>query len=289
MNNKLSPKHPYTLKFNDEASVYNYALYLVTNAIHFSVGTVDKDIINVLQTPSSCRETLILRFNQHSMIKDKVSFTNVRILLHTLVPPSKLDKVKSKTEKAIDDGITLINTFSKQHGWPTASFEEMASPFKTSQHMEIYSYVLNVPTHWLKAPQLMSLLLLLLRVGSCGYFTDLTNYDSFFTDAVKIPKRQGKKIAAFFNDEDYTFLRSYSKLLKIFFDNYKHLFYRVRAINLWKKDNYVKKGTPFTASPLKYEGVRTLLYGRSWNYALATKMKGLAEKANIKLDTNMYL
>lgn len=281
----------YTIAFDNNV-LQLHSIYLQYDYLHFSPGTLtDKNIV-VNVAPAQCRELLLSRFANIILADKKQCFKHTRIMLHVLTKVGG-DKQLERVYKALADGCALVSLFSRKHGWPGASFEKTVNTVELSEGKLVNSYILNVSTRWFKSPQLMSLMLLLLRSGNYAPFQGCADYNAFFDLLEKVSKERilGKDKSLFHVKDDLDLLCYYRLLLRLFFDNYRKLFSKFKVDFLWNKDLYVDKskwrgiGAP---DRVKYEGIKRILKGRSANYALSEKVRDIAKENGIHYAACLY-
>ena len=122
-----------------------------------------------------CREQIIHHlfnslgeFSKHGKVSSTaVDLDNCRVIVrramhnNILANESKMNKYISKFRSDILNGVKIINAYEEYHQWPLTTVTKVRHDGSGNQLL----YMVVGPSQWLKAPFLVSLWLLMLRMG----------------------------------------------------------------------------------------------------------------------------
>jgi len=241
----------------------------------------------------SCREGLISEifdsFKKSPYRKNRGRVDTKKMRLLALIPwPDDLnyvrldgeyDKALLEARNSIDDemrtGLKIINHFEKMAKWPKtelcrASYRHLPS--------SIFMYLFIGSARWMRSPHMISLFVLLARLGRISDFKDFRSHEQFLEICKKL-------ISDNDYDDDYGYFRGrYDEDIAQDVDHLKTIYDKVEIV--MKHFNYLfGKRTPmysFTkaiANKLRYgEGISRLCSKASGDKAVAVKFEKLRKK-----------
>jgi len=268
---------------------------LSQSSLYFGIGIASKGRLVVDSHKTTCREYVQNVLSKLIVVKE-IPIKDIRIILF-YTTDAYAGKIKEEVSKNIlDKGLEIVNLFSRKHGWSPASLKEYPGVLRhPTKSRVLHSCVLKPSVNWLKTPQMVSLLLLLLRFGASNLFKDVVTYEDVFK-ALKVEIDDLTEHTPLFSfKNDLITLATYVNLLEIVFDNYKAIFGTLKPKEAWDTAEYldmVKKHNGkvhlYQGVAVRYEGIQRLLSGISYNYAFTKAVSKEAEAAGIVYKSITY-
>jgi len=231
----------------------------------FGLATFSSSGDNVVQTKGgfhSCREGLISKTSSHL---DTINTDKAHMLLKWDAGSSDAleQKIMTKNnlnnQKWIEKGVNLLHFYERMAGWPLTKIYKVKTNFDDS--VKLYYFLSS--RRWIKAPYLMSLYILLIRIGKFDYFEDFKTYD----DLIKIVGKINRS-----NSPDERYIVDTFKYWKTIVKNYPELFRKRKIEYYWSTERLNTDGY------VGYEGIAYLSSGSSNNIELHGKFMELHKK-----------
>ncbi|TET59659.1 MAG: hypothetical protein E3J47_08225 [Candidatus Stahlbacteria bacterium] len=230
------------------------------SSFSFGLATFSSPENNVVEAKKgfhSCREGLL---SSISSDLDTINTDKAHMLLKwdaSAGDQSVVTANKLLNQKWIEKGVNLLHFYEKMAGWPLTKIYEV----KTGKDsIKVYYFLSS--RRWIKAPYLISLYILLIRIGKLDHFENFKTYD----DLVKITN---KISASSLKPGDERYIADTFKYWKTIVKNYAELFRKRKIEYYWSTERLT------TDSYVGYEGIAYLSKGDTHNSKLYEKFMAL--------------
>lgn len=199
-----------------------------STALKFSwLTTPVKGVYPQVSSWHSCRETFageIVRLARNSWMNTRK--INVRRMRYLVIHRNKAAYVKD-TDEWVKRGKKILNVFEKHMGWSLSKM--YAVDWEKNDGLATKLYVVSASAKWLRAPQLLSLHLLLLRCGKFKQFDALKTLDDL--PSVASALRRGRQ-----NSSDANRVKSDQASWRKIADNVDYLFFSRKMKTLFTQN-----------------------------------------------------
>jgi hypothetical protein len=221
--------------------------YYSTNTFAVVYDSIVEDIITAPEWFDSCREVVCDRIRTRFQLSKTFDMEKLKLLVRTkfiahyggeLTNPQKnlIKKRKLAYNKAILIGLKIVNLVEKKFKWPLTKIYPVEC--KQLDENNIFYYFI-ASKKWIKSPNMFSLFMLLLRVG-----TKIKEYTTFRTLDGFYKSLQRNK-----NTVDINYLKTHYKRILLVLKHYNRLFGKTSM-----RDLYIPS-TPLNLFP---EGINSL-------------------------------
>jgi hypothetical protein len=183
-----------------------------------------------------CRETFSneirrkLGVNYSSGHNPDMTFKYLRILVlgksEKGASKAKFNKGLANQNKWMKEGVRMVNILERKLGWSLTRLykvEDKTLSGKFLSNEKIYIHALAGSAKWMRAPQLLSLYLLFIRLGrfheNTGVFTKFSDLSKLVNSLKNVPGREGQ------GARDVDYLKRIEKYLEAILDNRQALFF----------------------------------------------------------------
>ena len=220
--------------------------------MEFALATAmsKKGIVEPLDSPDSCRESLCQNVREYMDGVDNLKyFDKTRLILywagHKERKKAYYAGLNTQVEKTVTVGIKIINLYEGELGWPLTKIHFLENDI-SARHM--FYYVVG-SKRWIKAPALLSLYTLLLRLGQLTHqASKFSGKFTTFDGAIKALDKEAKKKHI---SGDISYYKQHKDKWMFFLSNYKRLFSKRDMSDLWSPAQ--NHGSSFFS-----EGINTL-------------------------------
>jgi len=251
----------------------------------------------------SCRESAVnlirnqIEDSDPPLASKRIDLKKTRILLYaksnndaTIESKRRFSKRK---DKEIALGIKLVNHYEKKLGWLLTKMVKVdidetnrnyskiskikrlknaKSPFLTPRRDDVSDtinmYIIVATNKWLKSPHILSLYLLMLRLGCSGFKSNFKTHEELIKDLEKFSNRRGFK--------DSHHVRDTFKMWDVILENYNKLFKR-KSINRLYSSKYLINGCQGFS-----EGITRLCTGLSRDNKISMEIADICKRNNIE-------
>ena len=193
----------------------------------------------------SCRETFI--YELHKISKKEKDAPKSIDLTHTriaIVRKHNIQKINGKIVfpkkdgtdigKTIDEcyendikwmkaSLRILNIVEKTQGWGLSQLKKVTD-IDYCRNTGIGLFIFNSSVKWMRSPQLLSLYLLLIRLGR--FHEEFSNFEEF-SDLKKVHKNiLGKKVVEYSGNMDKQFFNRSFRMWELMLDNHRNLFFK---------------------------------------------------------------
>lgn len=187
--------------------------YTQTN-IEFAAAKRVGNTITTLRQGQGCRESLCEDYRDSEEVgMDKIPKSRMSMVLYLRSSSRNSTASYNKFKRDMAFAVKIVNIFEKEAGWPLSKMYELSHEY---DKMHMFMYV-EGSKRWVKAPQLVSLYSLLLRLGhQSGEIGPFRTYNAL----VKAFKRAKKSPMP----TDLHYFKAYHKKWVLILKNYDELF-----------------------------------------------------------------
>lgn len=214
------------------------------------VGYLSKNVDKMLPPKQGKFYLVAARVARSSSVYNRLTFQ------YEYAPISDAERQRLCTEAqtAIDKSMQFINMIELECGWPLTRYynASLKQPQDKTKAAQVF-YCIEASGRWANSPQMVSLLVLLLRNGAQPRFPVFENIE----ELVKVVREVGTVIHAYHNDRRY--LRSVAPLLSQLLKNHRVIFPPRAKQDLWKDSQW------------GHEGIYVLTSGKARNSALRAR------------------
>ena len=238
----------------------------IYQGLTFGLAKLNEDKVEVVDNFYSCRDGLLGRIHTniiHTNI-EKIKTDKTHMLLQWCAgSPAQLSKAQItennlKNQKWIENSIKFLHLYEKLAGWPLTKTHRV----KTDNDDATKLYYFLSSRRWIKAPYLISLYVLLIRIGRFDYFDKFKTYKDLTSVVDKLSKTTGPT-----TDERY--IIETFKYWKTIATCYPDLFRKKKIEYYWSNGNLSSD------SYIGYEGISYLSGGTTRNKTLYDKFMKL--------------
>ena len=220
---------------------------------------------------SSCREDLSSylfnddRFNDE---RGKVSAHRSRYIVRHITGSPNSKASEKWFDKATEAGLRIVNIIEARHGWPlTKMFDVESSSIRyATQQLTTFYKVLIGSSRWKKSPHMISLYVLLFRIGANSKFSSISSYE-------EISKACSTCRTSRLNDNDAARVARTFKFWDMIMANFDKMF-----AGMSTKDNFKAKGY---GGDYYNEGISKLCDFGCSNKKINDKFVALAKSAGL--------
>jgi hypothetical protein len=181
------------------------------------------------------------------------------------LPEEVIARNNLRNQKWIENSVRLLHLYERIAGWPLTKTYKVKTD---KDNIKLYYFLSS--RRWIKAPYLMSLYILLIRIGKLEYLDDFKTYDDLTEIVNKLSAGKQAQQAGCDNDERY--ITNTFPYWKTIAENYGELFRKKKIEYYWSKERLT------TDSYVGYEGIDYLSSGNTHNSTLYKRFMELHKK-----------
>ena len=224
------------IKWKSTCSPLTNCMYYTPNPQFSWFGVKDGDYYKQVTGWHGCRETFSnevrrkLGINYSSVQHPDMTLKYLRILVlgksEKGASKAKFAKNLANQNKWMKEGVRMVNILERKLGWSLSRLYKVEDKTLSGKYLsneKIYIHALTGSAKWMRAPQLLSLYLLFIRLGrfheNTGVFTKFSDLGNLVKSLDKVPGKEGQ------GSRDVGYLRRIVKYLETILENRQELFF----------------------------------------------------------------
>ena len=207
--------------------------------------------------------------------RGKIHINRSRYIVRHITSDTNTTVSEKWFNRATEAGLGIVNIMEARHGWPltkmldaeSSVFELKASCGSSAKRLTTFRKVLLGSNKWVRSPHMISLYILLLRLGTRNKFSSIKNYKKF----AKVCGKCGSGQIGDMGHVARTF-----KFWDLIMANFDKVFAGLRT-----RDNFTKARYYSDYAGYYNEGVSKLCNFQCSHKAINSRFVALANKANL--------
>ena len=280
--------HPLEIRKNMGTS-YNFTGMKVA----FCTAPDSNNQIKLVGYFDTCRETItdflrtqLLGKGRSIKKATKISLKKIRLILFIKANRSNSKKVINNFGKRKDEemliSLKLINHYERRLNWPRTKMQKLdnCGTFFNSDGEDVSNtinmYMIVGSSRWMKSPHLLSLYILLLRLGLRRFKAEFKTHAQLLDELQSFGGKQLNS-CSFIARSDVSYVNQTYDKWDVLLENYDKLFGR-RTIESLYSDKYLVNGSSGAT-----EGIYSLCTGNSYDLDISHRFIKMCESKNIKI------
>lgn len=191
-----------------------------------------------------------------------------------------IDNFRKKKDKEILISLKLVNHYERKLGWPRTKMQKLDNrdAFLDSSGNNISNtvnmYMVVGSSRWMKSPHLLSLYMLLLRLGVRGFKAEFETHTQLLKELEDFGKKHRTK-------SDVSYVRATYDKWDILLESYDKLFGKRTIKSLYDRKSLVNSNNGFN------EGIYRLCIGNSYDLDISHKFTKICKSNNIDMKSNI--
>lgn len=253
-----------------------------------------KNQIDIVDRADQCRETIVdhvrrqLQDTPNSKKRElNIDMNRTRLILFSKTSAHNQERTikafNTRRNREMLVGLKLVNHYERKYGWPRTKMQKLHNgkiiSGGTDVSNTIHMYMVVGSSRWMKSPHLLSLYLLLLRLGIRGFKADFNTHTQLTKEleAFIANNSRGNGVRR----GDAAHVRVTYKKWDLLLKSYNKLFNKRTTKSLYDKKSLVNPGAAFS------EGIRKLCDGRSHDLDISHKFAKICNSKNIKMEVKI--
>jgi hypothetical protein len=247
-----------------------------------------KNQVKIVGYLETCRESvsgfLRMQFANGGDKYRQADLKKTRLILYVRCDDSCMQKTienfRIKKDKEILVGLKLVNHYERKFGWTRSTLQKLDNHnyFYNKNGLDVsncvHMYMVVGSSKWQKSPALLSLYMLLLRLGTRGFDDKFNTHEEFLK---KLESFAGSYGGDSNKKSDIKFVSATYKKWDILLENYNRLFKNRTIKSLYSIESLVNGDTGFN------EGIWRLCTGRSYDLGISHKFAEICKENNIEM------
>lgn len=246
--------------------------------------------IDIVYRADHCRETIVDHIRRQLQsdpdLKDKksnIDMNRTRLILFSKTSAHNQERTikafNTRRNREMLVGLKLVNHYERKHGWPRTKMQKLHNgeiiAGGTDVSNTIHMYTVVGSSRWIKSPHLLSLYLLLLRLGIRGFRADFKTHTQLTKELEVFITKNSRSNGV--RRGDAAHVRVTYKKWDLLLKSYNKLFNKRTTKSLYDKKSLVNPGAAFN------EGIRKLCDGNSHDLDISHRFAKICNSKNIEM------
>lgn len=219
---------PTVLKFTGESNDAYLYNYMTSKQPMFAWANRDGNKVKKITAFYYCRELFTTYINNNLMGNEHYTYIDrpiergkiqLIIIMRKMYDKNRFDRVQSC--------INLLNVIERYYGWEESDAYNIKHVSKKIETDKLHNMYIIGTKKWMKSIHMISLLILILRVGSCYNFSQIANFKDLIKEIQKDPDKIFSKSTSerkYMVDDWEKLTRILPKYTNIIMGDYNNLF-----------------------------------------------------------------